>query len=1070
MMHRRNFYKGLTWFASGLLLLLLAFSFSSVPGAAADKPSGKTDKDAPPPQIQPTQKISPTGSTHYGASPFSPPDHNDSTFVVDTGPGLDTGCTFKKGGPLVFTLQLDRYVGDPAKLAAAQQANAYAVLRLPAYDVDYDASGTSYKPERDLVSFNGKVVPQQYLTGQNDQWKLNSFNIPLSWIKFPTDPGENGVITPQTNTIQIDIDVQNTDEIWCTAIDWASLSIEVQRPVLLVHGIFSGPSTWDLWVKNLKDAGVPLAVMDMGWLDGIEENAAKISTTINKLRTKWGVDKVNIVAHSKGGLDSREYAEYRNTVDKLIQIGTPNAGSPLANLVQAGAIVSVGVIGTVILDNLAGKASYQLTTPYMAFYNFIHAYNYKVAYTSLAGDYTVSSYPNPADLFLFILYGGHSDTVVPVSSVFALNYANHLPYPSSGLDFSATHLGETKSQAIYDLLSPLVTAPVKNSQAQFQPEATAVQPTANDSPFASTATLVGTVHPSETVSQTLYLDGPGPASLLLVNGSGQLGFSLTSPSGIRIDQTTAANSSTIGYQKFGEGTGLSYQVYSLSNPENGNWSLQIKGITVTNPSGVEPYQLTGLISNSPITLTATSDQTVYRSGDSIILRAKMSGGIVGGAADATAKVVLPDGSFTSVILKDDGTNGDVLANDGIYTGRFTATSQVGVYQTLFTVNGHSPAVSRSQLLYIPVSASSSQFSGTFSDAGLDTDSDGFYNSLNIKVGLNVNAGAKYRMLGVLSDSSNAEIATTTITGTLPAGNQTLTLSFDGNLIYQHGVNGPYKLKLVRLAEDTASGPLPLDERTNIYTTTLAYTYNQFQHPGIFVPGTGSDRGVDTNNNTLYDLLNVSVNVNIAVADTYSWSGHLVDRNGNELGFQSGSGSLSAGVNTLGFSFDGKAIRSNDVNGPYYLNDLLIYSYNRSAVVFNAYTTSAYSASQFEGAACSRVGVISALNDTSCGTLRYSLSHAQAGDILMLKFDYPTTLSLQGIPLPPIPQGVAIQGSCARGKPILTVDGTGIAGDGLTLNGNNKLIGLGIQGFGGKQLQVKGGAGSNQLSCVVTRKN
>ena len=49
---------------------------------------------------------------------------------------------------------------------------------------------------------------------------------------------------------------------------------------------------------------------------------------------KTGQDKVNIVGHSKGGLDARVYLAdniTRNDVANLIMIGTPNAGSPIAD-------------------------------------------------------------------------------------------------------------------------------------------------------------------------------------------------------------------------------------------------------------------------------------------------------------------------------------------------------------------------------------------------------------------------------------------------------------------------------------------------------------------------------------------------------------------------------------------------------------------------------------------------------------------------------------------------------------------------------------------------------------------
>lgn len=71
-------------------------------------------------------------------------------------------------------------------------------------------------------------------------------------------------------------------------------------------------------------------------------------------------DKVNIVGHSKGGLDARVFLAdniTRNDVANLIMIGTPNAGSPLADLVVEESLSYIeGTYGPIF-------ASYWLCTP-----------------------------------------------------------------------------------------------------------------------------------------------------------------------------------------------------------------------------------------------------------------------------------------------------------------------------------------------------------------------------------------------------------------------------------------------------------------------------------------------------------------------------------------------------------------------------------------------------------------------------------------------------------------------------------------------------------------------------------
>ncbi|CAN5697603.1 hypothetical protein BH24ACT15_BH24ACT15_36860 [soil metagenome] len=74
----------------------------------------------------------------------------------------------------------------------------------------------------------------------------------------------------------------------------------------------------------------------------------------------------------------------------------------------------------------------------------------------------------------------------------------------------------------------------------------------------------------------------------------------------------------------------------------------------------------------------------------------------------------------------------------------------------------------------------------------------------------------------------------------------------------------------------------------------------------------------------------------------------MDRNGTELGFTSGTGPLSAGTNSIGFTFDGETIGKSGSDGPYYLTDVLIFSQSSSAVLGRVYTTAAYATSAFEG--------------------------------------------------------------------------------------------------------------------------
>jgi hypothetical protein len=64
------------------------------------------------------------------------------------------------------------------------------------------------------------------------------------------------------------------------------------------------------------------------------DHANELSQIVQKVKSLTGQSRVNIVGHSKGGLDARVYLAQSgsNDVGNLIMIGTPNRGDPLADL------------------------------------------------------------------------------------------------------------------------------------------------------------------------------------------------------------------------------------------------------------------------------------------------------------------------------------------------------------------------------------------------------------------------------------------------------------------------------------------------------------------------------------------------------------------------------------------------------------------------------------------------------------------------------------------------------------------------------------------------------------------
>lgn len=260
-----------------------------------------------------------TLQTHEGSSPFPPPDADDTIFIADTGDGLDTDCTYASGGPLIIHVPITRYVGPvkadgtlqaPATLIATGLISENAQLRLPAYDVDVNGDPTdpTVPPEVDRVLFNGHDVGT--LTGDNDIWKLNEFEVPIQWVRFPGLSGDGGPPVPADNVIEIDIDTASGGvDNWCTSVDWVELQFAAIAPIFLVHGTGSTPGGWDPdFTSFFGSSNAPWSnQIQLDKFGSIAGNGMELGTQLHALATQAGAKRCHIIAHSKGGLDTRAY-------------------------------------------------------------------------------------------------------------------------------------------------------------------------------------------------------------------------------------------------------------------------------------------------------------------------------------------------------------------------------------------------------------------------------------------------------------------------------------------------------------------------------------------------------------------------------------------------------------------------------------------------------------------------------------------------------------------------------------------------------------------------------------------
>ncbi|MBR0208047.1 MAG: hypothetical protein IJQ43_04040 [Oscillospiraceae bacterium] len=109
---------------------------------------------------------------------------------------------------------------------------------------------------------------------------------------------------------------------------------KTQYPVLMVHGVGFRDLKWPLYwgrIPNaLSDIGTELFYGQQDCWARIEDNAKSLKARVRQILDETDSEKVNIIAHSKGGLEARMVAStlgMGGQIASITTIGTPHRGS-----------------------------------------------------------------------------------------------------------------------------------------------------------------------------------------------------------------------------------------------------------------------------------------------------------------------------------------------------------------------------------------------------------------------------------------------------------------------------------------------------------------------------------------------------------------------------------------------------------------------------------------------------------------------------------------------------------------------------------------------------------------------
>ena len=146
------------------------------------------------------------------------------------------------------------------------------------------------------------------------------------------------------------------------------------KPVLVfIHGYTGNADTWfgdnnDMYTKAYND-GYRTAFTVVYPDRSMWANGDMFSQQLTAICNYFGVNKVVVVAHSKGGIDTDAAIVHYgagNRVDRVITLGSPHFGTPLANLAQSGWVWWLSAI-----FGQRNEATYVMQTGYMDYFRSV---------------------------------------------------------------------------------------------------------------------------------------------------------------------------------------------------------------------------------------------------------------------------------------------------------------------------------------------------------------------------------------------------------------------------------------------------------------------------------------------------------------------------------------------------------------------------------------------------------------------------------------------------------------------------------------------------------------------------
>lgn len=298
------------------------------------------------------------GEAALPPNPHQPGWPTDTRFVRTEGAGLNVRCASNSTVPLRLSLGVTRAVGklgandeldDAARLIADGVVTRWARLRIPV-----GVTGAANMKVTHTVTLNGTDV--DYLGAASRRsvdrgaYELLVIDFPISAVRFPARAAMGSTPAPRDNEIVI-ASVDHNGRALCVQAGWVELRFGALAPVIMVHGNGQGDdgAGGKFWEGEvLESAGRPRFNMGFRFVDAFEgiphdnsismptgstdEHGVLLANLVPAIAGSFGARHAHLVAHSKGGLDSRAFMVQTIPANfgvlSLTTLSTPHQGSP----------------------------------------------------------------------------------------------------------------------------------------------------------------------------------------------------------------------------------------------------------------------------------------------------------------------------------------------------------------------------------------------------------------------------------------------------------------------------------------------------------------------------------------------------------------------------------------------------------------------------------------------------------------------------------------------------------------------------------------------------------------------